>query len=91
MKEVWYFLQWQWRQFEFWQKCWIFAMGLVGAGLTASPERRMYFIGAGGAIFLLFMLKWVFWDGTKQAWNNYQEEKNKVIRILAAEEERSVK
>jgi hypothetical protein len=91
MKEVFYFLQWQWRRFEFWQKSWIFAMALIGAGTTAPDTWRLYLLGAGSAIILAFMAKWIFWDGVKSAWNNYQEEKDKVIRILAAEGERESK
>lgn len=85
MKEVFYFLQWQWRKFEFWQKCWIFAMLFVGGGTTAPDAWRPYLLGLGGAIILGFMFKWVFWDGVKNSWRDYQEEKDKVIRILAAE------
>lgn len=91
MKEIFYFLQWQWRKFEFWQKCFIFAMALIGAGSTAPDTWRGYLLGVGSAIILLFFFKWVFWDGVKQAWNNYQEEKDKVMRILAAEHERESK
>lgn len=91
MKEVFYFLQWQWRKFEFWQKSFIFAMFLLGCSVTAPDAWRMYFWGAGMAVVLVFMLKWIIWDGVKSSWRNYQEEKDKVIRILAAEDERNIK
>lgn len=91
MKEVFYFLQWQWRKFEFWQKMFILAMAFVGASTTA-PDPYDKWLGLCGAfIVLFFFAKWLFWDGTKQAWNSYQEEKNKVVRILAAEDERTIK
>jgi len=91
MKEVFYFLQWQWRRFEFWQKMFILAAGLAGSSTTA-PEPYDRWLGvSGAAIILFFFAKWAIWDGVRSAWANYQEEKDKVIRILSAEDERRVK
>jgi hypothetical protein len=86
MKELFYFLQWQWRKFELWQKCWIFAMAFVGGGLTAPDTWRIYLIGTGGSIIMFFMLKWTFWDGIQNAWRKYQEEKQQVVDIMSGKE-----
>lgn len=82
MKKIWNFLQWQWQQFETWQKMWILAMFLVGAGTSAKEPVNMYLLGAGGAIIVGFMLKWVIWDGTRSAWARYNEEQEKIINIM---------
>lgn len=91
MKEIMYFLQWQWRQFEFWQKMYMLAAALAGASVSASAPYDRWLGVTAFSIVMFYFLKWIIWDGVRSAWNNYQEEKDKVIRILAAEEERRVK
>ena len=82
MKKIWHFLQWQWRQFEFWQKSWILAMFLIGAGFGAPESYKVYPLAVGGAIILGFWLKWAIWDGTRNAYARYQEEQEKLISIM---------
>jgi hypothetical protein len=83
MKEIFYFLQWQWRRFETWQKMFVLAMFLIGCAITAPEFMRHYFYFSGMAIIGGYMLKWILWDGIKSAWQRYQEEKQKVINILS--------
>lgn len=83
MKEVFYFLQWQWRKFEFWQKGWIIAAFVFGAGVVASDPYRRYLIVGPMIFFCVYALKWVFWDGVKDAWLRYQKEKREVVDILS--------
>jgi len=82
MKEIFYFLQWQWRRFETWQRFFILAMFLIGCAFTAPDAAKMYFYLTGMAIIGGYMLKWSIWDGTRNAWKKYQEEKQKVVDIL---------
>lgn len=86
MKEVIYFLQWQWRRFELWQKSFIFAMFLVGCSATAPDQWRYYLLMAGSSVVFGFMLKWMIWDGVKSAWRKYQEEKQQVVDIMSGKE-----
>ena len=82
MKKILYFLQWQWRQFETWQKFWMLAMFLFGASLSASEERRPYFLYSALAIVLAFVLKWVLYDGIRNAWIRFNEEQQKLVDIM---------
>lgn len=83
MKEIFYFLQWQWRQFETWQKIWLVAAVFLGAGVTtSSATMQNIFFGIAASVYGFFILKWVFWDGTKSAWNSYQQEKQQVVDIM---------
>jgi len=82
MKEILYFLRWQWKRFETWQRFFILAMFLIGCAFTAPQSFRVYFYMSGLIIIAGFTLKWAIWDGTRNAWKRYQEEKQKVIDIL---------
>lgn len=85
MKEVIYFLQWQWKRFETWQRWFLFAMFLLGCSLAVPEDIRSYFYLSGMFIVIGFSVKWIVWDGTKSAWQNYQNEKQKVMEILKDE------
>ena len=83
MKEIFYFLQWQWRKFELWQKAWLFGAMLFGAGLTTSNDNtRSIFFSIALGIYAVCICKWVFWDGISMAWNSYQKEKQQVVDIM---------
>lgn len=80
--KIWYFLQWQWRQFETWQKFWMFAMFLFGCSLSASDERKVYFLYPAVAIVFAFILKWIFYDGIRNAWAEFNKEQEKIVDIM---------
>jgi len=82
MKRLLHFVQWQWAQFELWQKCWIFAMFLIGAGVTAPEPYKIYLLAVGCAIILGFWLKWALYDGTRNAYARYKEEQEKIVSIM---------
>lgn len=82
MKKIWYFIQWQYRRLETWQKWWMFAMFLFGGSFSASPELRPYYLYPAMAIIMGFILKWAVYDGIKNAWAKYNEEQEKIIDIL---------
>ena len=81
--KIWYFLQWQWRQFDTWQRFWLLGMFLIGAGVGADQPRGTYFMLTGFAIIAGFVLKWIIWDGISNAWARYNEEQNQIVDILS--------
>jgi Sec-independent protein secretion pathway component TatC len=83
MKEVFYFLLWQWRKWEFWQKGWIVCAFVFGAGVSASEPYKPYLIGVPLLFIFSYMLKWMFWDGVRDSWLRYQKEKRQVVDILS--------
>lgn len=80
--KIWYFMQWQWRQFETWQRFWLLAMFLGGCAFTAPDHYKAYFILAAGAIVLSFVLKWIFYDGVMNAWHKFNQEQEKMVDIM---------
>ena len=83
MKEVFYFLQWQWRKWEFWQKGWIVCAFLFGMGLGMEGSMRPIFLGGPLLFIFSYMLKWMFWDSVRDSWLRYQKEKRQVVDILS--------
>jgi hypothetical protein len=82
MKKILNFLQWQWKQLEVWQKCWMLASFLIGAGVGASEPYNRYLLLSGAAIILGFMLKWAIWDSIRNSWTRYNEEQEKIVSML---------
>ena len=82
MKEVWNFVVWQWRQFEFWQKCFIFSSAFIGAAIVAEPPWAQYFGMVPLVVVGLFMLKWAIIDGTRSAWQRYKKERNSLLDTI---------
>lgn len=80
--KIWYFLQWQWRQFETWQKFFMLAMFLFGCSISASDSRKVYFITPALCIVGGFVLKWAVYDGIKNAWAKYNKEQEEIVSIL---------
>ena len=82
--KIWYFLQWQWRQFELWQRMWMLGMFFLGAGIGAesgSVHERVFY-GIALVILAGGMLKMVIWDGIKNQWNQFNQEQQRVIDIM---------
>jgi hypothetical protein len=82
--KLWYFLQWQWRQFETWQKWWMVGMFSFGFGLAAksgsTQEMVAYAIAAvimGGGF-----LKAMVWDNIRNQWQLFNKEQEQVVDIL---------
>lgn len=82
MREIWNFLAWQWRKFEFWQKCFIFSSFFFGAALVADPPWTFYFSLVPMIVVGSFLFKWAVIDGTRSAWQRYQAEKMKLLKII---------
>ena len=82
MKEIWNFLQWQWQQFEGWQKMFIFAMFLQGASWGMGKDMGIYVSGLGLAIIAGYILKWCVWDGIKASWAKYKSHRNELLTTI---------
>jgi hypothetical protein len=80
--KVLYFIKWWWNRLSTWQKLWMFASGLFGAGLVEQGPMRIYLLSVLPAFVLLSMLKWAFWDTMKDNWNEYNREQEKLIEIM---------
>lgn len=82
MKEIYNFVLWQWRKFEFWQKCFVLSSAFFGAGLVAEAPYSYYLFMVPSFVVFGFMFKWVFWDGTRSAWERYKKERNGLLTTI---------
>jgi hypothetical protein len=82
MKKIYHFLCWQWQQFETWQRFWLLAMFLFGCTFTAPDHWRPYFVWPACVIVIGYILKWILYDGIRNAWNKYNEEQEKIVQII---------
>jgi Na+-driven multidrug efflux pump len=82
MKEIWSFLCWNWQSWEGWQKMFVFAMFLQGAGWGMSSGLGMYVSGLGAGIILSYLLKWIVWDGLKSSWSKYKSHRNELLTTI---------
>jgi hypothetical protein len=82
MKEIWNFLQWQWQRFEGWQKMFMFAMFLQGAGWGMGRDIGLYVSGLGMGIIVSYILKWCVWDGIRSSWAKYKSHRNELLTTI---------
>jgi len=81
-----HFLQWQWRQFDAWQKWWMVGMFFFGAGVGASDPYQRYLLAIPFLIITLSLLKWILWDGIKHQWAQFNQEQQKIVDIMKGTE-----
>lgn len=80
------FLQWQWRQFELWQKCYFVALFCLGFGLaTDNPVHKEYMLTLGASIIGLLLFKWIFIDQTKKSYNEYKRQRDNLFNEIKGE------
>ena len=65
-----------------WQRFWLLAMFLFGCTFTAPDHWRPYFAWPACVIVLGYVLKWILYDGIKNAWNKYNEEQEEIVQII---------
>lgn len=82
MKEVFKFIAWQWRKWEFWQKCFILTAPLMGASVTAPKPWDQYLAVLPMLVVFGFMCKWWIWDGVVRSWNSYKEDRNQLLTTI---------
>jgi hypothetical protein len=80
------FLQWQWRQFEMWQKCYFVALFCLGFGLaTDNPEHKEFMLTLGGGIIGLMLVKWAVVDSTIKSYNEYKRQRDGLFKEIKGE------
>jgi hypothetical protein len=77
-----YFIQWWWKKLDTWQKIWICSCFFLGAGIAEDGPYKHYLLAVPLIVVLLSMLKWVFWDGIKNSWLEYNKEQDHLIKIM---------
>lgn len=82
MKELINFIKWQWNKWEFWQKSFIVSSAFFGAGISADRPYSIYLFMVPTLVVFAWMTKWMIWDGTKTAWNNYKKEKAELFKTI---------
>ena len=82
--KVWYFLQWQWQQFDAWQKMWMVAFFFFGAGIGAEKgsTHETVFYTMSVTIFICLFLKWMLWDSIRDQWIRFNKEQEHLIKIM---------
>jgi hypothetical protein len=82
MTKIFNFIVWWWRRLDTWQKGWMAAAFVFGAGLSSSEPYKIYLLSVLPAFILLSMLKWAFWDSIKDEWIRYNKEQEEIVRTL---------
>jgi hypothetical protein len=82
MKRVFWFLLWWWRRLDTWQKMWLVASFLFGAGLAETGPLRNYLLAVLPVFVILSMIKWACWDSVRNAWAEFNKEQQHIIDQL---------
>ncbi len=85
--EIFRWLRWQWRQFEIWQKCYIFGAFFVGAGIVAPAPYHKYLLTIPLVMLLAWTLKWWIWDQAKESWNKYKKQRDTLFDTIRGDKE----
>jgi len=82
MKDIFGFIQWQWRKWELWQKVFIFVAFLFGVAVFLPGPYDVYIVSALMFATLAWTFKWAVWDNLKASWVKYQEERRKLFDVI---------
>lgn len=74
--EIFRWINWQWRQFETWQKAWITGAFFFGAGIGTEGLLRSVLFGIPLAIFFGYTFKWWFYDPALASWREYKRQRD---------------
>ena len=88
MKEMWGFVCWGWKNFQSWQKMFIFAMFLQGVGWTLGGEYGQYPVVLGIAIVFGYLFKWAVVDTVQNSWHKYKQHRNQLFSTIKESDER---
>lgn len=88
MKEIAGFMRWGWRNLQFWQKMFIFAMFLQAAGWTLGGEWGPRLVMIGAAIVLGYIFKWAVIESVQTSWANYKKHRNELLTTIKESDER---
>lgn len=79
------YLRWLWQRIEFWQKCFILAMFPVISSMFFDSPWDKYLYIAGMAVIISFFLKWTIWDGIRNSYAKFREEKETLFNKIRGE------
>ena len=82
IKEILLFIKWQWRKWEFWQKCFIFGAFFFGMGLGLPQPYRTYGMAVPLIIFFVSTFKWWIFDPMMESWRTYKKEKQNLFDTI---------
>jgi hypothetical protein len=82
MKDIYYFLSWQWKRWEIWKKWFVFCFLLIPTGILLPREYSIYPIGLAVTIYAFWLLKWLIWDGVKESYGEYRSEQVGIIKKM---------
>lgn len=82
MKEFIGWVRWTWRNWEPWQKMFMFAMFLQGAGWGLGGDYGIYITSLGVIIVFSYIFKWFVYDSMKASWNKYKEHRNELLTTI---------
>lgn len=88
MKEFIGWVSWTWRNWEPWQKLFMFAMFLQGLGWGMGGDYGWYVTITGMAIVLGYFLKWFVYDSMKASWSKYKEHRNELLTTIKHSEKK---
>lgn len=80
--ELFRWLRWTWSTCESWQKMFIFAMFLQGAGFGMGGNYGIYVTGLGMTIVFCYLMKWFVYDSLKASWAKYKEHRNALLTTI---------
>ena len=79
------YIRWVWTRWEPWQRSYILAMVLIGAGAGSNESVRPWLLYPGVAIILAWTCKWWIWDTTKDSWKKYRDERDGLFNKIKGE------
>ena len=80
--EILRWIRWQWRQWEFWQKCFIAAMFCMGVSAGSSKPYDLYFAAVGVIIFFSFTFKWCIVDPAIKSYKEYKRQRDELFDTI---------
>ncbi len=76
------FIQWQWREFEFWQKCFIVVVPAIVASVFLPKPYDQYLYLAAMSVVFAFFTKWIVWDGIKASYAKYRKQRDNLFNEI---------
>ncbi len=85
MRDILMFVQWQWREFEFWQKCFIIITpAMIASVFLPAPYDRYLYLASMSVVFAFFT-KWIVWDGIKSSYAKFKQQRDNLFNEIKGE------
>ena len=82
MKNILNFFSWSWKNFETWQKTYIFAMLIQIVGWVSPDPYGLILVSISMTIILSYCFKWFVYDSIKSSWLKYKKEKSQLFDTI---------